>query len=111
MAILAIFSGAPCEKLADSRKRGAIFESLVVSEFYKNFMHRWEQPSLYFWRDAAGHQVDLTVDLGTKLIPIEIKSGQTAAPTTLVVLLGTAWKGLSQPFIFINRSNQIQPES
>ena len=41
--------------------------------------HRGEQPSLYFWRDASGHEVDIIIELGQKLIPVETKSGQTIA--------------------------------
>ena len=60
-------------------ERGAVFESLVVSELYKNFMHRGEQPRLYFWRDTAAHEVDVVVELGTDLVPVEVKSAQTVA--------------------------------
>jgi len=60
-------------------ERGAVFESFVVTEFYKNFSHRGEQPSLYFWRDASGHEVDILIDLGRDLIPVETKSAQTIA--------------------------------
>jgi hypothetical protein len=60
--------------------RGAVFESFVVSELHKNFVHRGEQPSLYFWRDSAGHEVDIIVETGSELIPVEIKSGQTITP-------------------------------
>ncbi len=59
--------------------RGAVFESFVVSELVKNFMHRGEQPPLYFWRDSQGHEIDVVVELGDGLLPIEIKSGQTVA--------------------------------
>ncbi len=59
--------------------RGAIFESFVISEIHKNFLHRGEQPGLYFWRDSGGREIDLLVDLGSRLIPIEIKSAQTVA--------------------------------
>ena len=31
----------------------------------------------YFWRDSNGNEIDVVVDAGTKLMPIEIKSGQT----------------------------------
>jgi predicted AAA+ superfamily ATPase len=58
-------------------ERGAVFESFVVSELFKNSMHRGKQPRLYFWRDAAGHEVDIVIDRGDTLIPIEVKSAQT----------------------------------
>lgn len=57
--------------------RGAIFETFVVAELYKAFCHKGERPPLYFWRDRTGHEVDLVIDNGETLIPIEIKSGET----------------------------------
>jgi predicted AAA+ superfamily ATPase len=59
--------------------RGAIFETWVVSEALKNSYNRGAEPDLYFWRDSAGHEVDLLIDQGATQIPIEIKSGQTVA--------------------------------
>jgi len=57
--------------------RGAVFETYVVSELVKAFTHRGEMPPLYFWRDRTGHEVDVLIDAGEKLIPLEIKSGTT----------------------------------
>jgi len=59
--------------------RGAVFESFVVSELHKNFLHRGEQSSLYFWRSSAGHEIDVLIDFGARRIPVEIKSAQTVA--------------------------------
>ncbi|MBU2026219.1 MAG: ATP-binding protein [Proteobacteria bacterium] len=63
--------------LTDHALRGAVFETYVVSEFFKAFAHRGETPPLYFWRDRTGHEVDILIDTGKKLIPIEIKSAVT----------------------------------
>lgn len=57
--------------------RGPVFETFVFSERFKSFTHRGETPPLFFWRDRTGHEVDLVIDAGQKLIPVEIKSGQT----------------------------------
>ncbi|MBU1169531.1 MAG: ATP-binding protein [Proteobacteria bacterium] len=57
--------------------KGHIFETFVVAEYFKAFAHRGETPPLYFWRDQSGHEVDLVIDSGTRLIPIEIKSSET----------------------------------
>jgi len=57
--------------------RGPIFETFIFSEIFKSFAHRGETPPLFFWRDRTGHEVDLIIDAGQKLIPLEIKSGQT----------------------------------
>jgi Predicted ATPase (AAA+ superfamily) len=56
---------------------GHIFETFVLAELYKAFAHREEIPPLYFWRDKTGYEVDVVIDAGSKLIPIEIKSSET----------------------------------
>jgi hypothetical protein len=65
------------DDLTDHALRGAIFETYVVSELFKVFANRGETPPLYFWRDRTGHEVDVLLDTGKQLIPIEIKSGAT----------------------------------
>jgi len=59
---------------------GAIFETAVVTEIYKRFMHRGQVPRLYFWRTSAGVEIDLLVETENQLIPIEIKHTGTARP-------------------------------
>ena len=65
------------DELRTHSARGSIFESFVVSELMKNALHRGEEPDLYFWRDSVGHEVDLLLDHGAEIVPIEIKSGAT----------------------------------
>jgi predicted AAA+ superfamily ATPase len=60
-------------------QRGAIFETFVVSELAKCCLNQGIEPPLYFWRDSQGHEVDLLVEDGERLYPIEIKSGQTVS--------------------------------
>ncbi len=57
--------------------KGAIFESFVVSELRKRFLHNGERAPLYFYRDSRGNEVDVVLDLGVRRIPIEIKLGET----------------------------------
>lgn len=64
-------------ELATHSMKGHIFETFVLAELYKSFAHRGETPPLYFWRDKTGHEVDVVIDAGSKLIPIEIKSSET----------------------------------
>lgn len=74
------------EQLAYHAQRGALFENLVVTEFLKGKFNRGQQADLYFWRDSKGLEVDLLVDDGINLKPVEIKSGQTIAPDFLTSL-------------------------
>jgi hypothetical protein len=45
--------------------------------------HRGEQPRLFFWRSAAGREVDVLVDAGQGLVPVEVKSARTVADDSL----------------------------
>jgi hypothetical protein len=63
--------------LAISPSRGPIFETWVIGELMKGRYNRGLRENLFFWRDNVGHEVDCLVDHGTRLLPIEIKSGET----------------------------------
>ena len=75
-------------------QRGAIFETFVISELVKSSYNTGTEPPLYFWRDSQGHEVDLLIENGEKLFPIEIKSGQTVASSMFSGL--SYWQELSQ---------------
>lgn len=57
--------------------RGNIFETLIVSELVKSRLNTGEKTAFHFWRDSNGNEIDIIADVGLKLMPIEIKSGQT----------------------------------
>jgi len=57
--------------------RGSIFETFIISELVKSRLNKGERAQFYFWRDSNGNEVDVILDMGSKLMPIEIKSGQT----------------------------------
>lgn len=66
------------EELFNHPLRGALFESFMISEFFKyNYNHN-ESPHIYFWRDTQGHEIDCIIEKNfTTLIPIEIKASKT----------------------------------
>jgi hypothetical protein len=45
-----------------------------------------EESRLYFWRDHAGHEVDLVRDDGAALYPIELKAAATFHPDFVAAL-------------------------
>lgn len=59
---------------------GAIMETAVLSEIVKTLTHRGIDQQIYFWRTAAGSEVDIVVESGGKLIPIEVKLSATPRP-------------------------------
>ena len=65
------------DMLATHPLRGALFENFIVTELLKNRFNAGQRSNLYFWRDQSGHEIDVLVDEGSRLVPVEIKSGQT----------------------------------
>ncbi|MFW6235521.1 MAG: ATP-binding protein [Desulfovibrionales bacterium] len=65
------------DQLATHPMRGPLFETWVVSEFLKARFHQGKASNLFFWRDRTGHEVDVLIDTGSALKPVEIKSGAT----------------------------------
>lgn len=57
--------------------RGALFENMVISDIAKNYSNAGQQPSLYFWRDNKGVEIDLLLPEALTIKAVEIKSGTT----------------------------------
>jgi predicted AAA+ superfamily ATPase len=58
----------------------SLFENLAISEMIKFLFNRAKGTNLFFWRDNVGHEIDVIIDQGNLLHPVEIKSGQTITP-------------------------------
>lgn len=65
------------EQLQNHPLVGAIFENWVIAEYFKKYASQATEAPLYFWRDQHGHEIDLIIDEGTKLFPVEVKLSQT----------------------------------
>ncbi len=68
------------EHAASGPMGGSIFETAVITEVYKTLVHRGIIPNLYFWRTSAGVEIDLIIDTGNTLIPLEVKLSSTPQP-------------------------------
>ena len=82
------------EELLNHALRGALVESLVISDLLKQQYNHELLPSLYFWRDATGNEVDCVIDEGQVIVPIEIKSSQTIIPNFFKGL--AYWRSISK---------------
>lgn len=57
---------------------GALFENLVISEIIKSQVHKGKRPSVFYWRESNGVEIDCIVEKdGGESIAVEIKAGQT----------------------------------
>ena len=68
------------EHAASGPLGGVILETAVLSEIVKSLAHRAMTPQVFFWRTLAGTEVDIVVDVGGKLVPIEVKLSATPRP-------------------------------
>jgi predicted AAA+ superfamily ATPase len=60
--------------------RSALFENFVILDLIKQRFNQAKASNLFFWRDSAGNELDILIDQTERLIPVEIKSGQTVTP-------------------------------
>ncbi len=57
---------------------GSLFENFVVAEAAKHRLNRGAEPGLHFYRDSAGTaEVDLVIEDGSRIRPLEIKASST----------------------------------
>ncbi|MBI5023462.1 MAG: ATP-binding protein [Candidatus Omnitrophica bacterium] len=59
--------------------RGALFETFVITEILKKRFNHVQINNMYYFRDNVGNEVDVLMDMGSEIMPVEIKSGQTVA--------------------------------
>lgn len=67
-------------------RRGHSFEGLVIEELISLSRERLVRPEPSFWRTQAGAEVDLLLQDGRHLVPIEIKLGSAIDPRGLAGL-------------------------
>ena len=67
------------DDLISHASKGAVFETFVLTELLKTFFNQGLEPDIHFWRDSSGNEVDLIINRGSELVPVEIKSGETIA--------------------------------
>ncbi len=71
------------QSLEEGNMAGAFFETFVVSEIIKSWHNAGREPSLYFYRDKEGKEIDLLIEDGQTLYPIEIKKSATPSRDAL----------------------------
>lgn len=65
------------QSIKSSTNKGNIFENFIISEFLKNNYHQNLLRDLWFWRDSAGHEVDMIWQNDEFFNLVEIKASET----------------------------------
>lgn len=80
-------------ELSLSHFKGALFENFIIMQLLKQKHNNGSDTELYYWRDNKGIEIDVLMDKGKKLIPIEIKAADTFQPEYLKSIM--QWNGFS----------------
>ena len=75
------------ETLLSSPNFGNLFETMIVTDFLKRFLHFGQMPSMYYLRTRDGLEIDLVLELNQKLHLFEMKSAMTILPKHASTLL------------------------
>jgi hypothetical protein len=65
------------DQLANYPLRGAIFETMVISELVKAEANQGRRPGANFLGDKSGREIDYVLSKKRETIAVEIKAGQT----------------------------------
>ncbi|WP_165157802.1 ATP-binding protein [Parabacteroides sp. ZJ-118] len=65
------------KQIATHPLRGAIFENLIMSEMVKQSYNKARRPTLYFYRENSGKEVDIVEETASGLRLFEVKSAMT----------------------------------
>lgn len=70
--------GLDAEFLKQKRNiMGQLFENMIILDLYKENLNRSLNYRFYFWRDTNLKEIDLILERGANIKPVEIKSSQT----------------------------------
>jgi len=73
----------PLEKNTINAQKGILFEHAVILEIIRRTRALGGNFKVCFWRTSGGAEVDCVIDLGTSVIPIEIKASKSVAPSEI----------------------------
>ena len=65
------------QTLAAGAMAGALLETYVVTEILKSWWHRMKFPSLYYYRDKEGREIDILILQDSIMYPVEVKKAAT----------------------------------
>jgi hypothetical protein len=68
------------EQALGSPLGGPLFEWVVLGELIKAQVNRGRESRVYFWRTAAGAEVDIIVEHAGRYVPVEAKLSSTPRP-------------------------------
>ena len=99
------------ETLENGAMDGAFLETYVVSEIIKSYYNSGKTPDLYYYRDIDRKEIDLLIEKGDKLYPIEIKKAKNPTHADKNFDALKVFKKQIEPGIIICMSDELIPYS
>lgn len=65
------------EQLNTHFLKGGVFENFVINEISKYYLNKGIKPPIYFWQSKEKKEIDVLIEKGEQLYPIEIKAAKT----------------------------------
>ncbi len=97
------------ETLENGAMDGAFLETYVVSEIIKSYYNAGKTPDLYYYRDIDKKEIDLLIEKGDKLYPIEIKKAKNPAHADKSFDVLKVFKKQIEPGIILCMSDELIP--
>lgn len=99
------------ETMENGAMDGAFFETYVVSEIIKSYYNAGKTLDLYYYRDIDKKEIDLLIEKGDKLYPIEVKKAKSPAHVDKNFDALKVFKKQIEPGIIICMSDELVPYS
>lgn len=99
------------ETLENGAMDGAFLETYVVTEIIKSYYNSGKQPDLYYYRDIDKKEIDLLIEKGDKLYPIEIKKAKNPTHSDKNFDVLKVFKKQIEPGIILCMSDELIPYS
>ena len=99
------------ETIENGAMDGAFLETYVVSEIIKSYYNSGKTPDLYYYRDIDRKEIDLLIEKGDKLYPIEIKKAKNPTHADKNFDALKVFKKQIEPGIIICMSDELIPYS
>ena len=95
--------------LVSSYPYGAIFETLIVTDFWKRYFHHGQIPQMYFLRTHDDLEVDLLIENQNKLNLIEVKLTSTVRKENIQSLIKarTDIRGVDKTLVISNTKEKF----
>lgn len=97
------------ETLENGAMNGAFFETYVISEIIKSFYNAGLSPNLYYYRDIDKKEIDLIIEKGDKLYPIEIKKAKVPKDADKNFSALNIFKKTVEPGIVLCLTDELVP--